>query len=357
MGLLVTLAGCNPVLTPVQQQQPIALTTTANTPRVVWVMDSSGSIAQPVNPQSPDCPAGCGPSGGACPTACATRKSELLAGLTNFSSLPGNVLHSAIIYPGDNSCGGPTSIQENLALADVINAYAQHLPVGGTPTAFALEYAAAQPAPAATETFVVLVTDGLPNCNATNPNNTCTDGSLSQITACRCTTSSCGPGSALCAKGCVDDLGTFNAAQTLADTGAELMVVGVGEELANASGTLSSMKLGLPHTCSTPSDCPGSTCGADGLCSNRLYLGSLAGDYRAPANRLNAAVRQSAACTFWLDRDVLAQNLTLTREGVAVPAAEWTLVGTRQLKTSGATCSALLAGGAAPQVSSLPLLQ
>ncbi len=144
---------------------------------------------------------------------------------------------------------------------------------------------------------MVLVTDGLPNCNANNPNNTCTDGSASQTTACRCTTSSCAPGSALCSKGCVDDLGTSTAVQTLADTGAELMVVGVGEEIANAVGTLSSMKLGLPRTCSTAGDCPGSTCGADGVCSNRLYLGSLASDYQAPANRLDAAPRAPSGWT------------------------------------------------------------
>jgi hypothetical protein len=127
VGLVLGLGACTPV-------QPVALTLTANTPRVVWVLDASGSVVVPTDPSSPDCPSGCGPGGPACPPACSTRKSELLAGLARFSSLPTSVLHTAVIYPSDTTCAGPTTAQPNLALADVITAYAQHTPAGGTPT-------------------------------------------------------------------------------------------------------------------------------------------------------------------------------------------------------------------------------
>jgi hypothetical protein len=279
----------------------------------------------------------------------------LLAGLSLFSSLPTSVKHTAIIYPTDAVCGGPTSSFPDLALADVIDAYAQHVPAGGTPTSAALQFATRQLEPPLTETFVVLVTDGQPNCNSNNPNGICNDQSPSQVAACRCTTSNCDQ--SLCSIGCIDELTTQTAAQALADTGAELMVVGVGGELASSSSSLSSMKLGLPRTCASAIDCPGSTCGADGLCSNPLYFSTHASDYRAPADRLDVAVRRSAACTLWLDRGVLPQNLTVAREGASLAAADWSLTGTRQLKLLGATCDAVLAGGATPQVSWLPLLQ
>jgi hypothetical protein len=202
---------------------------------------------------------------------------------------------------------------------------------------------------------VVLVTDGQPNCNGNNPSSTCNDSSPSQVAACNCTTSSCARGTPLCSKGCNDGVVTQEAAQALADQGAQLMAVAVGSDLAPAtSGLLSSMTLALPRTCATSTDCPGSSCGADGVCSNPLYFSTLAADYQAPADRLDTAVRHSAACAFWLDHDVFAANLTVTRASVAVAATEWSLSGTRLLKLMGAPCDALIAGGQAPKVSWLP---
>jgi hypothetical protein len=87
---------------------------------------------------------------------------------------------------------------------------------------------------------VVLVTDGLPNCNDGHPANLCQVNTTlcgasaticpAQQQACGCTTSSCA--GSLCAKGCLDDEGTLSAVQALRLRGIRTVVVGFGADTA-----------------------------------------------------------------------------------------------------------------------------
>ncbi len=125
--------------------------------------------------------------------------------------------------------------------AGVQSAYASAVAGGGTPTATSLSLAQSYLAGQAltTPAYVLLITDGLPNCNlALNP------------AACTATTPGCGNNSCgLGAKDCLDDNSTVAAARALFAAGIKVFVVGfdstltignnkaVLDAIANAGGT------------------------------------------------------------------------------------------------------------------------
>ena len=179
----------------------------------------------------------------------------------------------------------PVELQKN---ADAVNAAVQKLDANGvgTPTAGSLA-SLANYTPLITpelfrSRFVILLTDGLPNCNPQNTNNQC----MVANTACRCvlTSSNC-TSSYDCARGCLDSDATVSAVQTLADKGVQTIVIGFGSDAATgaAPDTLNAIAVagGAPRSCAatgTDADCVAAGGDAqDGcdtatkLCKKRYY--------------------------------------------------------------------------------------
>ncbi|MFN0061452.1 MAG: adventurous gliding motility lipoprotein CglB [Myxococcaceae bacterium] len=103
------------------------------------------------------------------------------------------------------------------------------------------------------ENFVLLLTDGLPNCNASNP-NTC-----SNPTACQCTRATCSVAAGTCATGCLDQSGAAAAAAGLRDVGIKTVVVGFGADLnsGTAFNVLNAVAIagGFGRPCDSDTDC------------------------------------------------------------------------------------------------------
>ncbi|MDP1821698.1 MAG: VWA domain-containing protein [Archangium sp.] len=370
MWLLMLSQGCTPTLTPVFARQATPLTAQSNSPRVLWLLDNSGSMYMPTDPTAPGCLPGCGNPGQQCPPTCPTRQTALQEGLGLFqAALSPSTTHALVVYPSDPLCGPPTSFEVlDQPFPQVTARVAALSPQGGTPTAGALQFAAGIAPLAQAETFVVLVTDGLPNCNAENPHHACSlpDGSdggvadaaavAEQLQACRCTASTCS--NQLCSLGCLDELGTVAASHRLVEQEMPLMVIGLGADLGSgvARAALSSMEIALGPDCTSAVDCGGSSCGADGHCTEKLFLAPTGPDFARAASTLAAALERSVRCTWWLPRQVTASALEVELGGVLVSPEDWTLQGGAEQRVviTGAPCDRLLAGEESPSISWLP---
>ncbi|MBX7114737.1 MAG: hypothetical protein K1X64_10465 [Myxococcaceae bacterium] len=235
----------------------------AKPPQVHWLIDNSWSMLLPIDVSDPRCPVGCGAET-MCPPACLTRKAafnEIFEGL--MKAYGGEARHAVTVFP---SRGGvceagaagdlihaSTEIDDEAALAASASAAALAVralvPQGGTPTSSALDGLRQHGRVAASSdraALVVLVTDGLPNCNAQNPVS-CDTPAL-----CRCTLASCG--GAFCVTGCLDASTTLTAITDLrAASGADVLVVGLGPDFLGGDGVdmLNAMAGagGLPRTC------------------------------------------------------------------------------------------------------------
>ncbi len=200
--------------------------------RLYFVVDRSGSMKEVVGQR---------------------RKSDALyTGLVNLARRIGHKGEiGAAIFPFGGSCnagaevlplqpGDPRSFFD----AGKVGPVAQNLstllfaapPEGGTPTASTLVAVRKQLGGAPTDTFVVLATDGGPNCNF---NSSCgPEGCMANIEK-QCKVSNCcdpavnplggGP------SGCLDDGPTLSAVSSLASVGVRVLVVGIPGSEAYAS--------------------------------------------------------------------------------------------------------------------------
>lgn len=257
--------------------QEIPITGTKKRPNVVVVLDRSGSMMEPAtggcSPQSLACCSAdglisqyCPPSDprATCKNSC--KWNDMLKAMTDptngFLTLAKAKARFALIaFPEGNLCAAPSQLKVGLpnnptddpALDNnaqkVIDAINAMTPGGGTPTAGALNLAANMPdlVEAKRDSFVVLITDGLPNCNVANQPkcdqccatcNACqaacdltkppcrgpvnADGSTQY---CNPTASSCGSAQANL---CLDGGATVQAVRTLFDKGVKTLVIGFG---------------------------------------------------------------------------------------------------------------------------------
>ncbi|MDP1829407.1 MAG: adventurous gliding motility lipoprotein CglB [Archangium sp.] len=286
-------------------------------PNVMLLVDVSGSMLQPTNPAGAACPAGCGTSSNPCPATCPTRISELKSAMATFLQASGAVARLGVtVFPTDTLCRPAidvdvtfppaTSTDEGseaalTATAQQVNARIQALtPLGGTPTAASLaflgSYAGLVDANDFRDDVVVLVTDGLPNCDDANANQLCSCSntcSAAQITSCSCTTSTCT--NTLCAKGCLDRDGAVLQVKNLRAKGIRTVVVGFGADLASGEGTalLDAMARegGFTRHCPTGAD---AECGGNaGSCDTLTKLCAASFFQAANATELAAALRSA----------------------------------------------------------------
>lgn len=142
------------------------------------------------------------------------------------------------MFPGANtsfncSTGSVVSPVPSTA-SQVAAAYANGAPGGGTPTAVSLRAAKAYLSSlgASSTANVLLITDGMPNCNLANDPATCATTTFGCANTSTCSGSSC---CGLGAKDCLDDANSEGAAGELRAAGYKVYVVGFGANLAGGN--------------------------------------------------------------------------------------------------------------------------
>ncbi len=264
-------------------------------PNVMLAVDRSGSMGGQID--------------AACTTNCATRMSELKAAVVTFTSLADDRVRlglttfpkdpTATMTGAEASCQPATDVrvalpagsrsddaqasQENRSAARQVNAAVQSLQAaGGTPTGATLAFLSTLPELKTADfrnDFVLLLTDGLPNCNANNPNDF-----VQSAAQCRCQT-----GGGDCSgvdvrrRGCLDADATVAQVEGLHRAGVKTIVVGFGadtnqasarevlERLARAGGVARSCM--QDSECGTADRCTTGQCGRWGFqASNRAEL-------------------------------------------------------------------------------------
>ena len=343
----LVLWSCDPSVQPLTRRTEQELTAQPAQPRVVWLFDNSGSLNQKADVT-------CTGSG------CATRHQVIRDGLEVLAGGLQLQQQSVIAFPvGGMSLSGQCAVPDaavDVGSAPISDHYAQLTPGGGTPTAGALQLAAALPEPDGVETFVVLVTDGLPNCNPQNPHEVCTDNSVARQNLCRCQSGASCLGQ-ICAVGCLDDLGVVSASQPFATLDQQLMVITFGADTAGQTSPFSSMSVSLPPLCANDADCRGGGCRPDGTCDSRTFHADTLDDFAKPAARFRDAAQIASRCTWYLSREVATGSLRATVDGNQVSADELTFKGAgrkQRVVFTGAACTALRSSTSVPRFFFLP---
>ncbi len=325
-------------------------------PNVMFLVDNSGSMAVPLDPAAAGCPAGCGTGSAPCPASCPTRHREFQRVLGDFLAGANTVARfGGTSFPSDATCGPPRSVDvalppptgDDVGADGVLAEHAQRLtervaalqPAGGTPTAAALAFVGSQASlreDDGRDDYVVLLTDGLPNCNDANPAQVCgcdaaTCGTCAggvcaaQREACRCTTASCD--GALCSRGCLDADTTVAEVARLRAGGLRTAVIGFGAEARAGDGPEVLARLaragGFTRRCAGDGECGASRCVA-GACEDALFLAG-DGDELAAALRAVSAALPPSPCEFHLVSPPTDEALLAVRvDGEHVPAGAQT---------------------------------
>jgi hypothetical protein len=298
--------------------QPVTPTTLAQTskgvsvafqaarPNMMLVVDRSGSMDSQICAQ-PSCPTRLESVKSAMGAFLSAHPTLARFGVVPFSQpTPANECAVASLADiptvGVDIPSGDTDADLQAAAA-AVSAKIQSLTADGTtPTAAALtpltNYA---PLLTSRPDFVLLLTDGLPNCNASNP-NTCANP-----TACQCTRLSCA--GQYCSTGCLDEGGAVAAIAALKQAGISTIVVGFGAEVAGASGiaftVLNAMADagGFGRPCTGDNDCPsGDACNTTSKqCVNTHFYQAQDGDQLGNALTAISGNIHGDPCTILLD--------------------------------------------------------
>ncbi|AKJ07911.1 hypothetical protein ATI61_107355 [Archangium gephyra] len=361
-------------------------------PNLMLLVDTSGSMTLPMNVDLRDssgayvCRRGgtaagepCGNDTFPCDTSrCPTRWSSLQAAMASFLGSSGARVRTGLAtFPdlrSDNvyNCGGTFGVTVGLpgtdtddkdtlvAKAAQVNSELQAIknssstpgvktPMGGTPTNPSLQFMGTLPElqTAGRSNFVLLLTDGLPNCNANYPNPypsascRCTLGTLSGIALC-----SYEPYDKL---GCLDKDGSVSAVMALKSKNIQTIVVGFGSELATGEGAvvLNAMaeQGGFSRTCTQHVDCGSvDTCDmSNGLCGRRFYPASNQGELSVVLQGVVDRVRKTACLVPFEGAGSYTQSsLVVSVDGVELAPGEstWSLTS-EGVRFAGTTCQQL----------------
>jgi hypothetical protein len=303
-----------------QRSDSYSVIATKLLPDIMLTVDNSGSMYLPINPSLPACRLA---DGGACGTdytdpssycgpSCPTRTSELRRAMAAFFADAGTVARFGLTTfpypvpppagPYDSECGTgavrvPVSQSKDMPSElqatsnQIVNVIQSDIVGGGTPTGNTLNMLAndpgLQPQPGR-DAYILLETDGVPNCNANNPNDGCTNPA-----ACACTIGVCcgGPGFPYSKLGCLDQTATVNAIANLnTNKKIKTIVFGFGDEAAASGPTLEAMAEagGFVRACPDGGNGPcglNNSCNAaTGLCVRQYYQANN-GDQLAQALR------------------------------------------------------------------------
>lgn len=294
------------------EPSPRAVDARTFAPDLMLVVDRSGSMLQPLDPLDPMC-RGCTT---ACPPGCLTRERALIAAMDRFLAGDGaGARVGLVLYPSNASCGGPSTASPQVPQSDDASVLAMNASAaatqlrsssfsGGTPTSLALRFAAADAALTMDnrrEHLMLLVTDGLPNCNAMNA------ATCMQPQACRCTIGT-GCVGQNCTLGCLDRQASLDALVFAKLKDVSTFVLAFGSDAATTDGAQLFNELAVAG--SRPLRCPqggasecgtGNACLADGTCARKF-----SNELSAGLGRVGDAVKRSRACRF-----LLAEQLAL----------------------------------------------
>ena len=281
-------------------------------PNLMLLVDKSGSMDLPADPTNSNCRIAlsdggsitCGGTKGTLcnPATCPTRWSELQGAMNDFLTNSGDVARMGLsTFPATIYCGEqdpdagwngvvktfPPIVQTDDVTADLVaqaglinerlqmisstgNANTDLTTTGGTPTAGSLRILStrADLNDPTRDDFVLLLTDGLPNCNKDNPYN----GSSPN---CRCTVLQADGGSVCAAGGsggyqyvlgCLDQDGTVNQISSNLSKGLKTIVVGFGSD--TVSGDAPTVLEAMAEAGGFPRQCPdGGGCAAGDTCN------------------------------------------------------------------------------------------
>lgn len=321
-------------------------------PDVMLVIDRSGSMLQPLNPMDPQC-RGCTTN---CPPGCQTRSQALLTTMERFLSASATTARfGLVLFPSNASCGAPSVVSPPIPMSDdssvlSMNASAAATQLrsttfsGGTPTSLALKFAAADSAftiDTRREHFMVLVSDGVPNCNPSNPATCMTPQT------CQCTVASCAGQN--CVIGCLDRQAALDALTSAKTRDISTFVVGFGPDattevfnaLAVAGGRSLSCAQGLDE-CGAGNPCVA----AAGTCARQF-----SNELSAGLSRVGEAARRSGTCRFVLDEAVaLDARLEVRVNGLVVSrgADGWQPDRSDVVRFGTTVCSALTSTPSTP---------
>jgi hypothetical protein len=292
----VLLSGCQtydfqPVtpFTIAQHRQTKVNVTHGLKPNLMLLVDRSGSMGEPLD-------AGCS-------HGCDTRLSELKSAMDGFLPGAGDLARLGLtVFPAEGgACAGSTPASTLVSLpaptltddgtagvlaqsaAQVAQAIRGLEANGGTPTGSSLAYlstlAGLTDATDHRDDYVLLLTDGLPNCNPENPLSLCAGQTPASAAACACQAGNCAPGSLYCALGCLDSQGTVQTITSLrADQKLKTIVVGFGTSVTDGAAVqvLEAMGAagGFERTCSSDADCGEADACASGRCGRHFFAAS-----------------------------------------------------------------------------------
>lgn len=317
-------------------------------PDVLFLVDRSGSMLQSLNPADPMC-SGCTVN---CPAGCTLRSTALLSTADRFfttNAVAGR--YGLVLFPSNASCGAPTQVASPLPLSDdpselsmmASSAMTQLRAAsfsGGTPTSLALQFSFANTGLANEQNrdhFLVLVSDGLPNCNAMNP-NTCMSPQ-----ACQCTTGQCSGQN--CTLGCLDRQATLDALVLARSRDVRTLVIGFGNDVNQGGGPQLFDELGragAPLSCPTAgrSECGANNpCRPDGTCT-RAYSNELGAGF----DRVAGVLARSKACRWTLSQPVAYQpGFEVRVNGLIVAKGSdgWGAENASTVRFGGAVCEVL----------------
>ncbi|RKH58833.1 adventurous gliding motility lipoprotein CglB [Corallococcus llansteffanensis] len=328
-------------------------------PDVMLLVDTSGSMTQPVNPElevnGVKVCYGKDPSSGQsyicrenlpCNTAvCPTRWSELQGAMGPFLAESGKLVRFGLTtYPAPNTSTSPT-VAESCAAASAgesvrvaiptgldsdeqLQAHANDLntilqkipnsgpnqPKGGTPTSGSLQFTGSllTSDPEERDQIIILLTDGLPNCNVGNEYN----GSQ---TECRCTVESqCQLSqSPYYRRGCLDKNASVAAVKDLKSRRISTIVIGFGAETSAGDGpsVLNEManEGGFARTCQADVDCgAGDSCNLNTkLCGRAFYQAGNREELASALKKISEQLATVDPCFIKLDPSQLPSDKQL----------------------------------------------
>lgn len=297
-------------------------------PNIMLLVDNSGSMLLPTDPANPACAPGCGSSQtNRCAPTCPTRVSEMRAAMNSFLLNRGTVARFGLtVFPQVNgdSCRAPVVVNEAIpgptrndegtdqaliSNASKVNDTLRTLtndPIGGTPTGAALAFVGGQPAlndlgDGRTD-LVILLTDGLPNCNPQNSANVCdcagSGCSQARLAACTCTIGACDTTlSNYCNIGCLDGNDTVAQVKALFQRDIRTVVVGFGADVNSGPGpaVLKAMadEGGFARRCpdGTTAECGGGACDlSTHLCEQSFYAARNGAELEAALAKISEGV-------------------------------------------------------------------
>lgn len=362
---------------------PIAITQTTQTknvvarnlkPNLMILVDKSGSMNAPLNAATPTCGT-C--SGSTCPATCPTRISELRTAMGQFLSMSSTVARMGVaFFPNEDAAFSPagcaptrdiavqlpapsTSDSDTTPLtmnATQVNMRIQSLgstiPVtGGTPTAPSLSflgsYAGLLDDKDNRQDFVLLLTDGLPNCNPANPLS-CTSMPAPPANLCTLGANCVGP---YCRAGYLDKEGVVTAVKQLRSRNVSTIVVGFGADFASpeALDVLNAMASegGFARKCpmDTNAEC-GDPMGVTNRCVNKIcqkqfYAAANSTDLTTALRNIQDLIGMGDPCNFPLsDRPTDDRFLAVIINGqtTAKGPNTWSLLPSGSVQFAGQLC-------------------